>query len=429
MNEIESHIWHPFTQMKTHAKFPKITHAKGSYLFTEDGFKLLDMISSWWVTLHGHSNEYIADCISKQTYSLEQVIFADFIHEPAKQLISRLQKILPKELEYFFFSDDGSTAVEVALKMAIQFFFNSNRKEKVKFIAFENGYHGDTIGALSLGSKSTYKNPFKKLCFKVFRSPFPDTFEKDNSYEEKESKAIAELEEILIKNYSKIAAMIVEPLIQGAGGMRMCKSSFLEKLKNLSQKYEVLLIFDEVMTGFGRTGDFFASTKSKVTPDIICLSKGLTGGFLPMALTVATKDIYESFYSHDLTKTFFHGHSYTGSPLGCAAAVASFDLLEKRPFDNIEIWHKENMQNLYDHPMIKKHRITGTIAAFDLKIKSKKNLVSDGKKLQKMCFEKGVYIRPMENVVYLLPPYSITKEELSFSYKVILENLNKLNTQ
>lgn len=419
MNKIKNPIWHPFTQIKTHPFFPKILSAKRSYLYTEKGEKLLDMISSWWVTLHGHGNSYIADAISNQAHTLEQVILADFVHEPAKLLTSRLQKILPKNLEYFFFSDDGSTAVEVALKMALQFFQNSNKKEKTKFLAFENSYHGDTIGALSVGADSLYKKPFEKLCFKVYRSPFPETFAKDKCYEEKECQALLELEKILIKSHEDIAAIIIEPLIQGAGGMKMCKDSFLIKLKKLSQKYEIILIFDEVMTGFGRTGDFFASTKAKVEPDIICLSKGLTGGFLPMALTVATKKIYDSFYSDDLKKTFFHGHSYTGNPLGCAAGLASLDLLEEKKFQNIEPWHKENMEFLYDHPLLENHRFMGTIAAFDIK-KSK----IDGKLLQKLCLEKGIYIRPLQNVVYLLPPYCITKEELAITYRVIKECLN-----
>lgn len=233
-----------------------------------------------------------------------------------------------------------------------------------------------------------------------------------------------ELEKILKKNYKKIAAIIIEPLIQGAGGMKMCKNSFLEKVRSLSKKYDVLLIFDEVMTGFGRTGDFFACTKSNVTPDIICFSKGLTGGFLPMALTLTSEKIFDSFYSEDYKKTFFHGHSYTANPLGCAAGLASLDLLEKKHFINIEPWHKENMRNLYDHPRLKNHRIMGTIAAFDLNTKQKNNLIKEGKRLQQLCMKKGVYIRPLENVIYFLPPYSITKKELTYAYSVLKEHLD-----
>ncbi len=429
MNKTNNHIWHPFTQMKKQTYFPKISSGKGVYLYLEDGRKLLDMISSWWVNLHGHTNSYIADAISHQSHVLEQVIFADFEHDPAIILSKRLEKILPQDLKYFFFSDNGSTAVEVALKMAFQYFQNIDKKEKKTFLAFENAYHGDTIGAMSVGDKSIYIDPFKTLCFNVYRAPFPQTFEKDKNYENNENRAISEIETILIKNHQNIAAMIIEPLIQGAGGMKMCKISFLQRLKHLCNKYEILLIFDEVMTGFGRTGDFFACLKSQVTPDIICLSKGLTGGFLPMALTITTKTIFDAFYSDDISKTFFHGHSYTGNPLGCAAALASLDLLEKKPFQNIETWHKENMLNFYDHPYLENHRIMGTIAAFDIKTKIKGYLAKEGKQLQKACLEKGVYIRPLGNIVYLLPPYCITKEELAFAYDVIKECLDTKKTK
>jgi adenosylmethionine-8-amino-7-oxononanoate aminotransferase len=293
-------IWHPFTQAKTDLLPIKVKSAQGVWLTLENDQQILDAISSWWVNLHGHSHPTIAAAIYEQAKTLEQVIFAGFTHDPAEQLADRLLTRLPDSLKAVFFSDNGSTAVEVALKMAYQFWVNQGQKRS-SFLAFENAYHGDTFGAMAVGGRSLFTQPFEDLLVEVDFIPFPETYWDDPRVEETERLSLCILEKKLESNPDRYAAILIEPLVQGAAGMRMCRPEFLQQVVQCCRDWNTIVIFDEVMTGFGRTGDWFACIKAAVSPDIICLSKGLTGGFLPLSVTIATEEIYQAFYSNDIT--------------------------------------------------------------------------------------------------------------------------------
>ncbi len=420
-------IWHPFTQEKT-ADLPiAIKKAKGSYIYDEQGTAYLDLISSWWVNLHGHGHPEIAKSIYKQAMLLEHVIFAGFTHEPAVVLCECLKKILPKSLVRFFFSDNGSTAVEIALKMAYQYWYNKGKKHRKLFISFEGGYHGDTFGSMSVGKKSGFHNPFSSLLFDVVTLPYPHTWDDDPTCEIKEQASIKKLKEQLDKNGDKVAAIILEPLVQGASGMRVCRLEFVREVVEIVRSYDILVIFDEVMTGFGRTGTYFASEQIGLDPDFICISKGITGGFLPLALTITTQKVYEAFLDDNCDKAFLHGHSYTANPIACAASIASFKILTsqntKLSIKNIFQLHKKGIENLRNTHLdkIKNTRIKGTISAFE--ISSEKNV---NEQLKSAFLKKGLLIRPLDNTIYLLPPYSITQEELDNTYKEISKILDKL---
>lgn len=419
-------LWHPFTQEKTTDLPIAIKNGKGAYLYDENEKSYLDLISSWWVNLHGHANPLIANSIYKQAQLLEHVIFAGFTHEPAVQLCECLQNILPKPLERFFFSDNGSTAVEVALKMAYQYWYNQNEKQRTLFISFSGAYHGDTFGAMAVGKKSNFHNQFLKLLFEVIILPFPETWDNDYDYSKKEEEALNQLEEQLNKNSSKIAALILEPLVQGASGMRKYRKEFIQQVVTLVRKYNILVIFDEVMTGFGRTGTYFATDQLGITPDIVCISKGITGGFLPLALTVTTQEIYNQFLSDKWSKALAHGHSYTANPLACSAAIASFNILIKKETQNsikgINISHINGIDYLSKSlkDKIKHTRIIGTIAAFEVNSQFDIN-----KKLKSAFFKAGLLIRPLGNTIYLLPPYCVTSSELENSYNIISDILKK----
>lgn len=419
-------IWHPFTQEKIASAPIEMYSGKGSYLYDKNRKKYLDLISSWWVNLHGHSRPEIADAIYKQAQTLEHVIFAGITHKPATILCEKLQAILPKNLSKFFFSDNGSTAVEVALKMAYQYWQNIEKKDKTLFLNFQGGYHGDTIGAMSLGAESGYHDTFSKLLFPVLTVPFPDTWDGDKTVEEKENKALEVLKSHLDKSADKIAAFILEPLMQGASGMRLCRHSFVNEVVKLVQEYNILVIFDEVMTGFGRTGTYFALDQLEIKPDFLCVSKGITGGFMPLSLTITTEKVYEAFLGDSNDKAFLHGHSYTANPLGCAAGIASFDLLTSKEtqenIKNINLTHKKCVENL-DQNIIKNVRILGTILAFDLK---KDYTYSELQTLKNTFLEKGLLLRPLGKTIYILPPYCTTQIMLEDSYEKIGEILKKL---
>ncbi|BAP00143.1 adenosylmethionine--8-amino-7-oxononanoate transaminase [Wolbachia endosymbiont of Cimex lectularius] len=408
-------IWHPFTQEKV-AKLPiAIKKAHGSYLYDENSKPYLDLISSWWVNLHGHAHPKIAQAIYEQSMTLEHVIFAGFTHEPAVTLCEKLKTLLPDKLSRFFFSDNGSTAVEVALKMAYQYWWNQGNRERTTFLSFEGGYHGDTFGAMSVGVKSGFHDAFSNLLFSVLTVPFPETWDGDEEIASKEKHSLEVLEGHLRAGSRKIAALILEPLVQGASGMRMCRPEFVRKVVDLVRQHGILIICDEVMTGFGRTGTYFAFEQTQIIPDFLCISKGLTGGFLPLALTVTTEEVYLAFLSEHFTKAFAHGHSYTANPLGCAAAIASLDLLVKHDtmesIKRIHNIHKKELISLSEACKNVQHaHVTGTIAAFDI----------HGAQTLKMKFlEQGLLIRPLGNSVYLLPPYSISTSELEEAYNKI----------
>ena len=419
-------IWHPFTQEKTAAQVISIKRAQGSYLYDHSDKAYLDLISSWWVNIHGHSHAEIAKSIYEQAKTLEHVIFAGFTHEPAVNLCEGLQDILPQDLCKFFFSDNGSTAVEVALKMAYQYWRNIGTQEKTTFLSFDGGYHGDTFGAMSVGAKSGFHNQFKDLFFNVLSVPYPDTWDGDEGVDLKEQQAIGVLEGYLHKHNNKIAAIILEPLIQGASGMKICRPGFIKAVIDLVRSENILVIFDEVMTGFGRTGTYFAFEQLGITPDFLCLSKGITGGFLPLALTVATHKIFDAFLGDDFSSAFAHGHSYTANPLACSAAVASLRLLKSadciNSIKNLNQMHKKGIASLkLKCPRVEKTRIIGTIAAFDLKDSA--DLMPS---VKQEFFQQGMLLRPLGNTVYLLPPYCITNEEIELVYDKIINIINSL---
>ena len=414
-------IWPPFTQIKTSYPQIEVSHAKDAIIYTNNANQeLIDGISSWWVTLHGHSNEYIALEIAKQAQELEQIIFADFLHPQAKKLSERLSKIT--NLQRLFFSDNGSTAVEVALKMAYQWWQNKNEKRN-QIIAFEGAYHGDTFGAMSLGERNIFNESFENLMFPVKRAPWPSTWIDDDQVYIKEEIALNKLEHLL---QIPTAAVIFEPLIQGAGGMNMVRPEFIRKVARLVKQNDSLVIADEVLTGFGRTGSLFAFQKANIVPDLVAISKGLTGGFLPMGITLAKEEIFEKFISNSPLKTFWHGHSFTANPLGCAAANASLDLLEHKPekYLTFEYRYLPYVNKIKKLSYVKNIRICGTIAAFELKVEKNSGYFNDiGKKIKALAIKNGLFIRPLGNVIYLLPPLCITEQQLEKSFEIIYQIL------
>ncbi len=423
-----SPIWQPFTQMKTAPAPLKVVRGKGALLELADGRQILDCISSWWVTIHGHSHPVLAEALYKQAQTLEHVIFAGFTHEPAQKLADKLIGHTPDSLTRIFFSDNGSTAVEVALKMAFQYWLNVGETNRTSFISFEGGYHGDTVGAMSAGRSSLWWEPFAPLMFPGDVVPFPATFDGDAEVESKEAESLDKLEFLL--QQGGCAGIFIEPLVQGAGGMRMCRPEFLRAIAQMARQYNVLLIYDEVMTGFGRTGELFASVKSGTAPDIMCLSKGLSGGCLPLSVTMASEDIYQAFWRDESDKAFYHGHSYTGNPLACAVGVASLELLEQNPnvYQGMEKLHRKYLnQWLINHPKLERIRTCGTIAAMDVKTESVSGYFNDIAPVLKARFlEAGFLLRPLGNTLYLMPPYCISPDELESIYRVIRQVLDTL---
>ncbi|WP_316354233.1 adenosylmethionine--8-amino-7-oxononanoate transaminase [Candidatus Trichorickettsia mobilis] len=419
-------IWHPFTQEQT-AELPiVITKGQGSYLYDEHNNAYLDLISSWWVNLHGHANIAIANAIHQQALKLEHVIFAGFTHEPAVELCERLKALLPPHLARFFFSDNGSTAVEVAMKMAYQYWQNKGDFKRNKFVSFVGGYHGDTFGAMNVGRRSGFHDQFQELFFESVTISYPNTWDGDAEVEQKEHESLMQLQQLLVQEHQQIAAFIAEPLVQGAGGMRMCRPYYLKQVVSLLREYNILIIFDEVMTGFGRTGANFAFEIVGCVPDFLCLSKGLTGGFLPLALTITSNHIYEAFLSNDFNTAFAHGHSYTANPLGCAAAKASLDLLlttkTQSAIQTINSCHLKYLPDLMQHcKFLKNSRVRGTIAAFELDT----NYAYSIKDLKEQFLAKRLLLRPLESTIYLLPPYSITADELNDAYLKIASIITK----
>jgi adenosylmethionine---8-amino-7-oxononanoate aminotransferase len=432
MSQKSLSIWHPFTQDALDPAPVFIERAEGVYLYTQDGRRLLDAISSWWVTLHGHAHPVIAEAIASQARKLEQVIFAGFTHGPAEELAARLRKVLPPSLEHIFFSDDGSTAVEVALKMAMQFWWNQGNREKRKFVALEHAYHGDTVGAMSVGEDSSFVAAFDNLRFPVYRVPSAYCYRcpVGKTRATCDIDCVEPLERLLEEKHGEIAAVIVEPLLQAAGGMIVHPVEFLERIRLLTTRHNVLLIADEVLTGFGRTGRMFACEHASVVPDIMCLSKGITGGFLPLGATVCTSPIREVFRSHDRIRTFFHGHSYTGSPLACAAGIASLKIFDSEPvferIASIERINEERLPVLKKHPAVGDARSIGTVAAIEIEAEDTGYLSKLRPFLYDFFLERGVLLRPLGNIVYILPPFVITPDELNYIYDVIAGALDRL---
>ena len=406
-------IWHPFTQAQT-AKDPiAIVKAEGIWLYAEDGQRYLDGTSSWWVNAHGHAHPYIAEQIAQQAAQLEHIIFAGFTHEPAISLAEQLLAVLPGNQARIFYSDNGSTSVEVALKMALQFHFNRG-EERTKILAFSNAYHGDTFGAMSVGARNAFNAPFGKLLFEVMHLDAP---EKGN-----EERCIEQFRTIL--KHEKPAAFIFEPLVQGANGMRMHSAAVLSELIALCREQGVLTIADEVFTGFYRTGKRFACDHLSHQPDIMCLSKTLTGGTLPLGVTAAPEFVYEAFLSNDKYKTFFHGHSFTANPIACRAALASLELLQKSEclinIQQIVLEHQQFADDLKGHPRIAEIRILGTIIAIELRTDEERGYMNPvSEHITEFFLERNIYLRPLGNVIYCTPPYIISQSELAVIYNAI----------
>jgi len=417
----KAYIWHPFTPLKGMDDNMVVTHGEGACLFTEDGKTIIDAISSWWVNLHGHGNPHIAKAIAEQAQRLEHVMFAGFTHEPAVKLAENLLSVLPNNQQKVFFSDNGSTAVEVGLKMALQYWHNQG-VEKKKIIALEGGYHGDTFGGMSLGERGAFTTPFWPYLFEVEFVPIPQGEDK--------KKAIIQFEALV--DEGSVAAFIFEPIIQGASGMRIYEIACLDHMIEYAQSRGVICVADEVMTGFGRTGSMFAADFLEHKPDIMCLSKGLTGGAMGMGATSCTESIQEAYQHSDIMKTFFHGHSFTGNPIACAAANASFDLLVtpqcKRNIQRIDKRLAHYKMHLAQNSLIKEVRHMGTILALELASNQDTSYVNEARhRLYPFFMERGVLLRPLGNILYIIPPYVITNEQLDLVFNAIAELLEEAN--
>jgi len=412
----KKHLWHPLTQHKLYPDHLPIVRAKGSLLYDEEGKTYIDGIASWYTCMYGHCNEMIATKIKQQIDELDQVVFSGFTHKPAIELSEKLIAILPDNQQKIFFSDNGSTSVDVAIKMTLQYHYNKGEKRS-KLIALEDAFHGDTFGAMSVSGLSVYNGPFEDFLITIDRIEVPN----QNNFED----VYAKFESLVATG--EIAAFIYEPLVQGAAAMKMYDRGFLERILEIAKKYQVLTVADEVMTGFGKTGKNFASDYMETKPDIICMSKSLTAGVAPMAITSCTKEVYNSFYDNEIKKGFFHGHTYSANPLACSAAIAGIELLQSDHIQqNIELITKRHLdfkEVMDKHPKVKSTRVLGVIFALDLNIDMKRyGKLRD--KLYQFYMKNGVFLRPLGNTIYILPPFVISEAELKKIYSVIERSLD-----
>ena len=405
------HIWHPFDQMKGADIIP-IVKGEGAVLYAEDGTRYVDGVSSWWVNTHGHCNPYIAKTVAEQAMQLEHVAFAGLTHPQAVNLSERLLKLLPSKIEKCFFSDNGSTATEIALKMAIQYWYNQGTP-KTKFIALEGSYHGDTFGSMSLSARGSFNEPFESFLIDVEFLPLPT---KENRVE-----VLQRMDAIL--ESSDVAGFIFEPIVQGARGMVMHDPNVLSECIQKCLDKDVITIADEVMTGFGRTGKMFAIDHIDAKPDIVCMSKGITGGFMPLSITAISDRIYQAFYSDDRKKSFLHGHSYTGNALACSAANANLDLFETEEVkDQISSLCEKQaayVSKMKGHKALKEARCFGTIAALEIDAGASGYFNNSGKEAYNHLLTKGIILRPLGNVIVILPPFCIQEEDLNLIYNEV----------
>jgi adenosylmethionine-8-amino-7-oxononanoate aminotransferase len=424
------HVWHPFTQHATEGDPIVIARAKGASLFDAGGYEILDLIASWWTCTHGHSHPKLNAALAEQADAFEHVMFAGFTHRPAADLAEGVAKVLPGDLNKVFFSDDGSTSVEVALKIAYQYWINVGEPRRRMLIGFDGGYHGDTLGAMSVGRGSQFFSSFRDLMCKVMVLPYPATFEGDDAVEEREAGALSAFEALLQDQGDTIAALIIEPLLQGAGGMRLCRPSFLKHLVYTARAAGALVIFDEVATGFGRTGTMFAMEQADVVPDLVCLSKGLTAGYMPLAATVARDEIFEVFLGDTFDRALPHGHSFTANPLACAVGLVSLALFQEeqtlQPIAHINARHRAMMAELAARADVTRPRVIGSILAFDMKSAGVDYQSSESRALRDWYLAHGLNIRPLGQTVYLMPPYCITDAELTRAYAGMVEGLDRL---
>lgn len=411
----EKYIWHPYTHQKDRLPAIPIIKGDGAILIDENGNRYIDAVSSWWVNIHGHGNKFIAKKIYEQAKKLQQVIFTGFTHEPAVELAEKLLKVLPGDFSKIFYSDDGSTSTEVAIKMAIQYWKNVGDDKRNKILAFHNSYHGDTFGAMSISERGIYTFAFQDKLFDVLFVDTPD------------SKNLDGIKSEIAKYNDEIVCFIYEPLLQGAGGMLMYKPEHLDSLLHFMKEQGIICIADEVLTGFYRTGKFFAGDYMQEKADVICLSKALTGGTMALGVTACTQKIYDAFVSDDKTKTLFHGHSFTGNALACAAAVASFELIQKdkvvRNIENIVCRHEtffKKLKKFEKQQHVKNVRQIGTIIAFEVCTPGQDNYLNNiSNDFTAFSLKNGVYLRSMGNTFYVMPPYCITSKQLKKVYSVI----------
>ena len=431
-------LWHPCTQMKDHETLPLIPIRRGEGVWLEDfdGNRYIDAVSSWWVNIFGHANPRINDRIKGQLDQLEHVILAGFSHEPIIELSERLVAITPDKLNHCFYADNGSSGIEVALKMSFHYWLNQGNKKKTKFVTLGNSYHGETLAALAVGNVELYKKIYEPLLMTTLTAPSPDCYarEEGETWEQYSLRAFEGMEEILRRNHEEICAVIVEPLVQCAGNMRMYHPVYLKKLREACDRYQVHMIADEIAVGFGRTGTLFACEQADITPDFLCLSKALTGGYLPLCAVLTHETIYQAFYDeYETMRGFLHSHSYTGNPLACAAALATLDIFEQ---DNVI----ENNQKLIrkmaaatahftDHPNIAEVRQTGMILAIEM-VKNKKNKQPfawqerRGLRVYQHALQNQALLRPLGNVVYFMPPYVISEEQIDHLANVAWDGIN-----
>lgn len=414
------YLWHPYTQHKTASPPIAIVKGEGSLVWDENGKQYIDAIASWWVNPFGHSNKIIAEAIYRQLTTLEHVLFGGFTHEPAVQVAEKLMQILPDNQKKLFFSDNGSTAVEVALKVALQYFYNRGEK-RLKIIAFENAFHGDTFAAMAASGISFFTEAFKGSLIEVTRIPVP--------VEGKEKESLEAIKELAAAN--EYAAFIFEPLIQGAAGMVMYEAAPLDALITVCEQHGIFTIADEVMTGFGKTGKNFACDYLETEPDIMCLSKALTGGTIPMAITTFTQELFEGFYDDDVNKALFHGHTFTANPTGCAAALASMELLLSNEIqENIARVNKSHLRfkaKIESYPRVKNVRVLGVIIAFEIERDSAEDYYGDFRnRLYSFFIENGIILRPVGNTIYILPPYIISDSLLANIYEIVENAIEKI---
>ncbi|WP_407119480.1 adenosylmethionine--8-amino-7-oxononanoate transaminase [Bradyrhizobium sp. LMG 9283] len=409
-----SPIWHPFTQHALEGKMSKVVRGDGAYLHTADGRRIIDAISSWWVVTHGHCHPAIVRAIQEQAGKLDQVIFAGYTHDPAEEVAERILRLAPRGLDYVFFSDSGSASVEVAIKMALGY-WHHNRKERTRIVVMQHSYHGDTIGAMSVGARGVFNATYRPLLFDVDTIPFPA-----KGRERETLNALAS-----VCRTQRPAAFIVEPLILGAGGMLMYPSWVLREMKRICEAAEVLFIADEIMTGWGRTGSLFACEQANVTPDIVCYSKGITGGAVPLAVTLCRSEIFEAHYSNDRTRTFFHSSSYTANPMACAAAKANLELWEdpetRRRLTSVIGMQEKALEAFRNDARFENVRRTGTVTALDLKVSDAGYLAGVGPKLHSFFKDRNILLRPLGNTIYVMPPYCVTTADIDEIYSGIRE--------
>lgn len=427
-------VWHPCTQMKHHESFPlvAISKGKGAWLYDEQGNALLDCISSWWTNLFGHSNPQINQAITNQLEKIEHVMLAGFTHQPVVELSEKLSALTQGHLGHVFYASDGASAIEIALKMSHHFWQLNSKPQKKKFVCIENGYHGETLGALAVTDVAIFREAYGSLLQDVFTVTSPDARKarQGESADDVAIQAAKEVEQLFAKEHDNIAAIVIEPLVQCAGQMAMHSPQYLKKVRELCDRYQIHLIADEIAVGCGRSGKFFACEHAQIWPDFLTLSKGISGGYLPLSLCMTTDQIYRAFYQDQMQQGFLHSHSYTGNPLACAAALACLEIFETENVIEKNVVTSQKLANAFawakSDPRIEHWRQQGMILAFDVKQSALKNSNPFSKEMFASCLKEGVLIRPIGNTIYVMPPYVLSADEIEQMGQSIQRALNRV---